>query len=43
MLIGVDAKGENLIPMPGAKAGDEGNIIGDASFPCPNTCPENDL
>ncbi|HEY3429237.1 MAG TPA: hypothetical protein VGK39_01090 [Cyclobacteriaceae bacterium] len=43
MLIGVDSNGENLIPSAGARLVEGDNIIGDASFPCPNTCPGNGL
>jgi len=43
LLVGVDATGENLLPLEGAKIADDGDIIADASFPCPNTCPTNGL
>jgi hypothetical protein len=43
MLVGVDATGENLVPLAGGRTNDDGNIIADASFPCPSTCPEVDL
>lgn len=43
MLIGVDSNGNDLLPMAGARTNDEGNVIADASFPCPNTCPDNGL
>jgi hypothetical protein len=43
MLIGVDSNGNDLLPLEGARSTDEGNIIADGSFPCPNTCPENGL
>lgn len=43
MLVGVDATGENLLPLEGARISEDGNIIGDASWPCPSTCPTVDL
>jgi hypothetical protein len=43
LLVGVDASGEDLLPLEGGKSNDGGNIIADFSFPCPNTCPENGL
>jgi hypothetical protein len=43
LLVGVDSTGEDILPASGGKTNDGGGIIGDASFPCPNTCPENGL
>lgn len=43
LLVGVDAGGENLLPLEGAKLSDDGPIIADASFPCPDVCPGNGL
>lgn len=41
MLVGVDGKGDNMLPGAGgnARAGDDDNIIGDVSYPCPSVCP----
>jgi hypothetical protein len=44
MLVGVDSDGENLVPLEGNFLMEgEGNIIADASFPCPDYCPDEDL
>ena len=43
MLVGVDSAGENLLPLAGGRTTDDEPIIADASFPCPNTCPQTGL
>jgi hypothetical protein len=39
VLVGVNAAGENLLPQS-ERDGNEGNIVADASFPCPSFCPD---
>jgi hypothetical protein len=45
LLVGVDAKGENLMPSPSSsgRTTDDNPPIVDFSFPCPSTCPSNGL
>jgi hypothetical protein len=43
LIVGVDSNGNDLLPEEGGRTKDDGNIIADFSFPCPNTCPENGL
>jgi hypothetical protein len=43
MLVGVDSNGEDLLPSLGESLDGGGNIIGDASFPCPDYCPTGEL
>lgn len=43
LLVGVDSKGENLLPLEGGKTTDGGGTIADFSFPCPSTCPGTGL
>jgi hypothetical protein len=43
LLIGVDAKGENLMPSANGRSTEEEDPIVDFSFPCPSTCPSNGL
>jgi hypothetical protein len=38
LIVGVDAQGNDLLPIEGAMNG-EGNTIADFSYPCPNMCP----
>jgi len=42
ILVGVNSKGENLLPVAGGKLAD-GDITADASLPCPDYCPGNGL
>jgi hypothetical protein len=42
ILVGVDAAGENLLPVAGGGT-TEGNIMADYSYPCPTYCPGNSL
>jgi hypothetical protein len=42
MLVGVDSDGENIIPN-GENFLDGEGIVADASWPCPDYCPEEDL
>ena len=46
VLVGVDAEGNDLLPLDGEMMmmdGGEGNTIADASWPCPDYCPDEDL
>lgn len=43
ILVGVDATGENLLPVTGGRTSEAGNIIADYSYPCPTYCPGNGL
>lgn len=43
ILVGVDSKGENLLPVAGGKLADGGNVIADYSLPCPTYCGTGDL
>jgi hypothetical protein len=43
ILVGVDSNGDNLLPTAGGRLADDGNILADFSFPCPNTCPPSGL
>jgi hypothetical protein len=44
LLVGVNAKGDNLLPatVVGGRIEDGGNIIADLSYPCPTYCPPRD-
>ncbi|MEQ1586221.1 MAG: hypothetical protein ABL895_10105 [Cyclobacteriaceae bacterium] len=39
VLVGVNSAGENLLPQSLTLDGEDGNIVADASFPCPSFCP----
>jgi hypothetical protein len=43
LLVGVDAKGNDLLPSAGGRIADGGNIIADMSFPCPTHCTDGGL
>lgn len=43
LLVGVDANGENLLPLEGGRTSDEGDVVADYSWPCPDYCPGNGL
>ena len=43
MLVGVDSEGENIISTSEEFLDGEEGIIADASWPCPDYCPEEDL
>jgi hypothetical protein len=43
LLVGVDANGENLLPLEGGRTNDEGDVVADYSWPCPDYCPGNGL
>lgn len=38
LLVGTDSKGEDLLPAPGGRTDEGGNIIADYSLPCPSYC-----
>jgi hypothetical protein len=39
ILVGVNADGENLLPQSQSLRDGDGNIVADASYPCPSFCP----
>lgn len=39
ILVGVNSNGDNLLPASMQLDGDGGNVIADASYPCPSFCP----
>lgn len=43
LLVGVDSKGENLLPLEGGRTSDDGDVVADYSYPCPDYCPGNGL
>jgi hypothetical protein len=43
LLIGVDAKGENMMPSSSERTSDDEDPVVDFSFPCPSYCPSNGL
>lgn len=43
LLVGVDAEGEDLLPVSGGRTDGDGDIIADASLPCPDYCAGNGL
>lgn len=43
ILVGVNASGENMLPVTGGRTSETGNIMADFSFPCPSYCPGNGL
>jgi hypothetical protein len=43
LLVGVDSKGENLLPLEGGRTDDDGDIVADYSWPCPDYCPAKGL
>jgi hypothetical protein len=43
LLIGVDSKGENMMPSSSGRTGDDEDPVVDFSFPCPSVCPSNGL
>jgi hypothetical protein len=38
LLVGVDAKGNDLLPSAGGRIADGGNTVADMSWPCPTYC-----
>lgn len=43
LLVGVDYAGNDLLPAEGNTLDGSGNIIADASFPCPDYCPDDEF
>lgn len=43
LLIGVDGKGENMMPSADGRSADGDDPIVDFSFPCPSYCPTNGI
>jgi hypothetical protein len=39
ILVGVNSNGDDLLPASMQLDGDGGNIVADASYPCPSFCP----
>lgn len=40
LLVGVDSKGNDLLPSAGGRIADGGNTIADVSYPCPTYCSQ---
>lgn len=43
LLVGVNANGDDLLPLPGGRVDGDGDIVADASLPCPDMCGKGGL